>query len=229
VQGLASRWSHAIRSWARCARERGDDERSGLAERGGSICTSRRWPASRCMHHARAAIGFSAPLVDTQGLPGRAAERAIWLGDKVAPTEAASFPGKGPPWLVHTLVQEQGREPADLLQRERDDIGGSERLLRQVREEQPVRDALSGEADATLLLGSRMGRHYDARAEPCWSSRHVRVFVERAHQPTFRAGVLLIGGKLEASLHLGSLKYPIVFAPRNAREALQGTYDSSCA
>jgi hypothetical protein len=115
------------------------------------------------------------------------------------------------------------------MQIERADIGSSERFLRQVREEQLVDDALSGEADATLLLGSRMGRHDDVEAEPCWSHRHVRAVVERAHQPTFWVGELLIRGKLEASLHLGSLKYPIVFAPHDEREADQGSYDSSCA
>src|SRR5437667_305763 len=31
-----------------------------------------------CIDHTQAPIGFSAPLVDAQGLPGRAAERAIW-------------------------------------------------------------------------------------------------------------------------------------------------------
>ncbi len=45
--------------------------------------------------HAQAAIGFSAPLVDAQGLPGRTAERPIRLGNKVTPTEVASFPGQG--------------------------------------------------------------------------------------------------------------------------------------
>jgi hypothetical protein len=45
--------------------------------------------------HAQAPSGFSAPLVDTQGLSGWTTQRAIWLRDKVAPREAASFPGQG--------------------------------------------------------------------------------------------------------------------------------------
>jgi hypothetical protein len=108
------------------------------------------------------------------------------------------------------------------MQIERDDIGGSERLLRQVREEQLGDDALAGEADATLLLGSRMGRHYDAKAEPCWSRRHVRAVVERAHQLTFRACELLIGGKVQASLHLGEAFAPDSLCPASQTRSLAG-------
>jgi hypothetical protein len=45
--------------------------------------------------HTQAAISFSALLVNAQGLPGGAAERPIWLGNKVTPREVASFPGQG--------------------------------------------------------------------------------------------------------------------------------------
>ena len=48
-----------------------------------------------CIHHAQAPIGFSALLVDTQVLPGRTTQRAIWLRGKVASRETASFPGQG--------------------------------------------------------------------------------------------------------------------------------------
>ena len=94
--------------------------------------------------------------------------------------------------------------------------------LSQVREEQLVDDALPGEADATLLLGSWMGRHYNAKAEPCWSHRHVRAVVERAHQPTFRVCELLIGGKLEASLHLGEAFAPDSLCPASRTRSLPG-------
>lgn len=83
---------------------------------------------------------------------------------------------------------------APRYRRERDDLGGRERLLRQVREDQLVDDAVSGEADATLLRGLRMSRHSDAKAEPCWSHRHVKAVGERAHPPAFRACERLIGG-----------------------------------
>ncbi len=45
--------------------------------------------------HAQTAIGFSAPLVDAQGLPCWAAECAIRLRNKVATREAIGFPGQG--------------------------------------------------------------------------------------------------------------------------------------
>src|SRR5260370_35680105 len=61
-----------------------------LAQRTGSATAE----AGR-IDHTQAPIGFSAPLVDAQGLAGRTAERAIWLGNKVSPREAAMFPGQG--------------------------------------------------------------------------------------------------------------------------------------
>ncbi len=48
-----------------------------------------------CIHDAKAPLGFSALLMDTQGLPRRTTQRAIWLRGKVATREAAHFPGQG--------------------------------------------------------------------------------------------------------------------------------------
>ena len=135
------------------------------------------------------------------------------------PARGVTTPAVGVLLLVF-IGKSRGVSPT--MQIERDDIGGSERLLRQVREEQLVDDALSGEADATLLLGSWMGRHYNAKAEPCWSHRHVRAVVERAHQPTFRVCELLIGGKLEASLHLGEAFAPDSLCPASPTRSLPG-------
>jgi hypothetical protein len=45
--------------------------------------------------HAQAPIGLSAPLMGTQGLPSRATQYAIRLGNKVATRKATSFPGQG--------------------------------------------------------------------------------------------------------------------------------------
>ncbi len=42
--------------------------------------------------HTQAAIGFSAPLMDDQGLVSGTTKRAIWLGEKVCAREPASFP-----------------------------------------------------------------------------------------------------------------------------------------
>ena len=46
------------------------------------------------IHHTQAPIGFPAPLMGNQRLPGRATEGAIWLEGKVLTREAASFPGQ---------------------------------------------------------------------------------------------------------------------------------------
>ncbi len=47
------------------------------------------------IHHAQAPISLTALLVGTQGLPSRATQCAIRLGNKVATRKAASFPGQG--------------------------------------------------------------------------------------------------------------------------------------
>ncbi len=68
-----------------------------------------------CIHHAQTPIGFSALLVDTQGLPGRTTQRAIWLRGKVATREAASFPGQG--LYGRSIALCRGRGRGSLLQR----------------------------------------------------------------------------------------------------------------
>ena len=62
-----------------------------------------------CIHQAQAPIGFSALLVDTQGLPGRTPQRAIWLRGKVATREAARFPGQGLDGRSIALYRGRGR------------------------------------------------------------------------------------------------------------------------
>src|SRR5206468_11815 len=47
-----------------------------------------------CIDHTQAAIGFSAPLMNTKLLIRRAAQRAIRLEGKILPREAARFPGQ---------------------------------------------------------------------------------------------------------------------------------------
>jgi len=65
--------------------------------------------------HTQASIDLSSPSVPAQGLPSRATQGAICLGNKVTPREASSASCAGPLQLVHTLVQVRG--PADLLRR----------------------------------------------------------------------------------------------------------------
>ena len=67
-----------------------------------------------------------------------------------------------------------------------------------------------------------MGRHDDAQADPCWSRRHVRAVVERAHQLTFRAGELLLGGKGQASLPLGEAFAPARRCPAERSSSRAG-------
>jgi hypothetical protein len=52
-------------------------------------------PDAGRIDHAQAPIGLCAPSVPAQGLPSRATQGAIGLGNKVTPREASSFPGLG--------------------------------------------------------------------------------------------------------------------------------------
>ena len=61
--------------------------------------------ASR-IDHAQAPVGFSAPLMHTQRLASRTAQRAIGLEGKVLTREAASFPGQ-----THLGAHTPRREP----------------------------------------------------------------------------------------------------------------------
>jgi hypothetical protein len=124
----------------------------------------------------------------------------------------------GKSWLEGSTMQIEG-----------DDIGGRERLLRQVREEEFVDDALSGEADTTLLFSSRMGRHHHPAALPRRPHRHIRAVVEGAHQLTFRACELLIGRQMQAALHLWKVQHAVVFAACHRAEACQIGQDGSRA
>ncbi len=61
-----------------------------LAQRAGAATAD----AGR-IHHAQAPIGFCAPLVCAEGLPGRTAQCPIGLESKVATREVVLFPGQG--------------------------------------------------------------------------------------------------------------------------------------
>ena len=102
-------------------------------------------------------------------------------------------------WVLLDILigKDWGVSPA--MQVEGDHIGSHESVLRQVGEEEFVDQARAGEAHAALFLGSWMGRHHHAAPLLIRSHRDVRTVVERAHQLTFGAAELLIGGQVPAT------------------------------
>src|SRR5215469_14294704 len=98
-------------------------------------------------------------------------------------------------------------------------LGGDESALGQIRQEQLVDNARAGEANTTLLLGGRMGRHHDPNQLPLRAQRQLRTIVEGAADSTLRMSQLLIWGQMQASLDLGSIQKLIVFAAHHIGEA----------
>jgi hypothetical protein len=67
-----------------------------------------------------------------------------------------------------------------------DHIAGGKGVLREIREEQFVDHAFSGDADRALLLPGRMRRHDHAAGDALRSHRDLGAIVEAAHQLTDR-------------------------------------------
>src|SRR6266516_5938814 len=97
-------------------------------------------------------------------------------------------------------------------------VGGGERLLREIGQEQFVDNSGAFDAHPALRFPGWMGCHDDITPLSLWSYSYVRTIVERAHQGTFRAAKLLIGGKMQTHMDMRGRKLDVPFAPRNARE-----------
>ncbi len=78
----------------------------------------------------------------------------------------------------------QSRLEGAAMQIQCDDIGSSERLLRQIGEEEFVDDARTRDANRALLFASFMGRHYHAVQHALGPYRDLRTIVEAAHDLT---------------------------------------------
>lgn len=81
------------------------------------------------------------------------------------------------------------------MQVQLDDIAGGESLLRQIREEEFIDDALTRESDRALLLASWMGGYHHETWHVLGSDRHCRAVVEAAHDLAFWALLELIWGR----------------------------------
>jgi hypothetical protein len=66
-----------------------------------------------------------------------------------------------------------------------------------------------------------MGCYHDATAPSIGTHYHLGAVIERPDVCTFRATELLIWGKREPKLDLGSQKYLVIFATHDERQASQ--------
>jgi hypothetical protein len=107
------------------------------------------------------------------------------------------------------------------MQIPRDDIGSGERFLRPVCDEKFGDDALASDADPAFHWPCGMGRHHQAAAATRWPYRDIRAVVEGAHQSTFRAAEVGIGGEVQPRLHDRVMHHRVVFAPHYEGEASQ--------
>ena len=115
------------------------------------------------------------------------------------------------------------------MQIQLDDIGGGERALGQVREEELVNDAGARHTDLALLLASWMDRHHHPARHALRSHRHVGAVVEATCDLAFRTALVPIGGQVQARLDERMIEHGVVFAAHHKRESCQIGDDGSRA
>src|SRR5712691_12204500 len=113
----------------------------------------------------------------------------------------------------------QSRLEGAAMQIQFDDIGSSERLLRQIGEEEFVDDARTRDANRALLFASFMGRHYHAVQHALGPYRDLRTIVEAAHDLTFWTLLELIGREVQTRLDERMIEHGVLFASCHEGEA----------
>ena len=109
------------------------------------------------------------------------------------------------------------------------DITRRERVLRQLRQEEFIDDASTGNADPALRRPGGMGRDHHSAPESRRPDGYIRAVVKGAYHLAFRSAELLVWGEVQAGLDLGSVKELVVLASHHIREASQVSYDGSRA
>ena len=105
------------------------------------------------------------------------------------------------------------------MQIQLDHIAGSERLLREVREEQFVDDAFPRDTYRALLLGGWMGGHDHAAQHTVGSDRDIGTIVEGAYHLAFRALLELIGRQVQTRLNEWMIEDRVLLATGHKGEA----------
>jgi hypothetical protein len=107
------------------------------------------------------------------------------------------------------------------MQVQLDDIGGSEGVLRQIREEEFVDDARTRDANRALLFTSWMGCHDHTARHALGSHRHLRAVVEAADHLTFRTLLELIRRQVQTRLDQRMIECAVLFATGHKGKASQ--------
>jgi len=115
----------------------------------------------------------------------------------------------------------QRRFKGTAMQVQFDDIGGGERPLRQVGEEQFIDDARTRDPNRALLLACWMGGYHHAAGHALRPYRHCRAVVEAAHDLTFWTRLKLIGGQVQTRLNERVIEHGVLFATRHKGKASQ--------
>ena len=92
------------------------------------------------------------------------------------------------------------------MQVERHHISSGEGALGKIRQEEFIDEASTRDPDPTLDGPRRMGRDDDADLLACFAQALVRAVVERAADPTFWLGQVLVCWQVQAGLDLGSIQ-----------------------
>ena len=115
----------------------------------------------------------------------------------------------------------QSRLKGAAMQIPLDDIGGSERPLRQIGEEEFGDDVRTRDTDGTLLLVGWMGGHHHAAEHALGSQRHLWAVVEAAHHLAFRALLVLIWWQVQTRLDERMIEQRVLFASCHESEVSQ--------
>ncbi len=107
------------------------------------------------------------------------------------------------------------------MQIQLDHVGGGERVLRQVGEDEFIDDACTCDADRAFLLPGRMGSHDHPAGYPFWSHRYLRAIVETAHRLTFGTVLELIGRQVQTPLDQRMIECGVLFAASHKGEACE--------
>jgi len=91
--------------------------------------------------------------------------------------------------------------------------------LRQLGQEQFVDDPITFDAHPGLFRPCRMGCYHQATALAAWTHYHLWAVIEGALESALRAAELLIWGKREPKLDLGSRKQLVIFATHDEGQA----------
>jgi hypothetical protein len=115
------------------------------------------------------------------------------------------------------------------MQIQLDDIGGGERLLGQVGEEEFVHNARARNPNGTFLLGGWMGGYDHAARHAFGPHRDLRAVVEAAHRLANFPLLGLIGRQMQTCLHEWMIEYAVLFAARHKGEPGQVSEHSPSA